>query len=195
MVGPRKEAGDPPAGEDEVRRIRGLPGCGMAAYAVLLLLLCLVGLAGMVGAVLLALRPGGQGGPSPLQAGSEVAVWRLQPMRDAGLLKLTEVPDAYHDESASLDGTKACALSGGRVLRLAEGQGTAIPYAEIASVEEKPDDGGRTVVVKGQGKVASCRFRKGEGGDRFARQIRSEAVRAGAPLGAPATDPLPGESP
>ena len=154
----------------------GVPGCGFALYSLLLLSGFLLGIAGMGLSSMALLQASEKSGPSMLVGGSQVAVWRLQPMRDAGLLELTEVPAAWHDETRTGSGQEACALVDDAVLRVQAPEGWQIPYASIADVTLLEQDSLITVEVHGsQGEVLRCFFRSGEGGDRFARMLRSEA--------------------
>ncbi|MEL6344881.1 MAG: hypothetical protein AAFV53_17320 [Myxococcota bacterium] len=153
-----------------------VPGCGVAAYGMLLILFFLLGIGGMTLSSLALLQAGGSAGPTRLMSGREVSVWRLQPMRDAGLLELTEVPAAWHDETMSGNGTEACALTQDAVLRVESPQGWAIGYERITDV--KLIDQERLITVEiysNTGEILRCFFNPKEGGDRLARMIKSEA--------------------
>ena len=79
--------------EQENPALQGVPGCGLATYGGLLIVFMLVSLVGsFVSLIAILFVPGAQG-PSPLKTGAEVHVWQLQPMRDAGLLELTDLVD------------------------------------------------------------------------------------------------------
>jgi len=150
------------------------PGCGVALYVFLLGGICLIGLAGIVFSSMGLLNSE----PNEIRHlvhGSEVSVWRLQPMRDAGLLELTEVPGAWHDESVAYDGTDSCALTKKGVCRLHKGVGQTVAYEDMSNVGiEARDDGGMWVVVTSETDSLRCGFGPREGGDRFARQLLSE---------------------
>jgi hypothetical protein len=156
-----------------------VPGCGIAAYGILLILFFLVGVTGMVLSSAALMQAGNTVGPSRLLAGGNVAVWRLQPMRDAQVLALTEVPMVWHDESAARDGTVACALTERALVRVEDGQGFVVPYAIISEVRTL-QEGDITILetYQSDGAALTCFFRKDEGGDRMGRMLRSEAGRA-----------------
>jgi hypothetical protein len=154
------------------------PGCGVGLYAGLLMFICLLGVAGL-GVSTLGLLNATPDEARNLVHGSEVSVWRLQPMRDAQLLRLTEVPAAWHDRSASYDGTDACGLGEQGVLQLREGVGTAIAFTTVSAVEMRAEsDGSGVVSVTGNQGGIRCRFGPGEGGERFARQIEAERIQS-----------------
>ena len=116
---------------------------------------------------------------SGLVHGSEVQIWRLQPMRDAGLLELTEVPMAWHDESPRRDGTTICALRPAEVVRIEAGAGQQLRFDQLLDVElSTTPDGGITVVAVGPQARITCHFGPSEGGDRFATQLLQERDRA-----------------
>jgi len=111
---------------------------------------------------------------SHLVHGSQVQTWRLQPMRDAGLLALTEVPRAWHDESPRRDGTRACALTARGVAVLTD-SARSVPFDAVTHIEATPrTPGGLTVDIHGPAGTATCAFAAGEGGERFVRQIQVE---------------------
>jgi hypothetical protein len=155
-------------------------GCGLAAYAMLLLGICLIGVAGIVlsSINLLSMEPDAI---SRLVHGSEVPVWRLQPMRDAGLLELKEVPLAWHDESPARDGTSICALRQKSVVHLQASQGQELVFSKIESITTKADGQGAVLVaVNGASMSLSCQFGAGEGAESFVRQIEKERSKAAA---------------
>ena len=153
-------------------------GCGLAAYALVLLGVCLAGVLGIVFSTLNLLSQEPEE-ISQLVHGSEVQVWRLQPMRDAGVLDLTEVPLAWHDESPMRDGTTVCALRPGEVVRVAEGTATRMGFGQISSVNITPGEPGRfQVIISGSPQEITCHFGATEGGDRFAQQLLQEHDRA-----------------
>jgi hypothetical protein len=108
--------------------------------------------------------------------GSQVQTWRLQPMRDAGLLQLTEVPLAWHDEGPQWDGTRSCALTKTGVAILTDVILT-LPFSQINIDPVVGDDGGVIVHLSGEAGSGVCTFGPQEGGGRFVRQIQTEAAR------------------
>jgi len=154
--------------------IEGLPGCGMGLYAIVLMLICGMGLVGMCGATV-ALMNSEPNEARNLVHGSEVQVWRLQPMRDAQLLKLTQVPMAWHDESPRFDGTTSCVVTEAMVARLENGNPTQLKWDEITATEvERTQSDKMTVSIVGKAARFSCHFGPNEGADRFLRMIESE---------------------
>lgn len=107
--------------------------------------------------------------------GSEVQVWRLQPMRSAGILDLTEVPAAWHDESSRFDGTTSCVLTLHGVGRVENEKHWFAKWEEIVEVTTVATETGRiSVVTQTNDDTFSCSFGEGEGADRFLRQIEAE---------------------
>ena len=103
-------------------------------------------------------------------------------MRDAGVLELTEVPLAWHDESPRRDGTTVCALRPGELVRVQDGSATRLGFAQISEVSLAPGEPDRFLVIaKGKSTDITCHFGASEGGDRFATQLlkaRDEAVQS-----------------
>jgi hypothetical protein len=160
---------------DDGRRDRpALPGCGLAAFAMLLGCIFCVGISGLSVGYFGLLSGADELSPTRLSYGGLIDGRLLRPMRTAGLLKADEVPDAFHAET--LDGTRACAISKGMLLRVQDGVATQLPLSEIARIERQ----GETVVAVGTdgGLTVPCPFSQDEGGDRFARMI---APRSAAP--------------
>ena len=154
--------------------LKGLSGCGMGLYAIVLLIICLIGLAGMGGATL-ALFNSEPAEARNLVHGSEVQTWRLQPMRDVGLLELTEVPNAWHDESPRYDGTTACVLNQTGVGRVEDGVGTHLRWEEVKRTSvEKVSDYRMTITAIGEDREVPCSFGPDEGAERFLRMVESE---------------------
>lgn len=170
---------DSPQASDE--QVRGLPGCGLAAYTALLAVLCLLGMAGMAGGFIGVLFQDNVKGPLPLQPGTQTAVWALAPMRAAKVLQVDEIPLAYHAEES--DATVACAMLNDRLIRVDGEKGTTLPYANIDEITTTGTDA-TVVVVTSTGSVAGqtveipCTFQSNEGGEKFDRQLRSEQMRA-----------------
>ena len=167
---------DVPPTEPELLPSGAGSGCGLAAYAGLLLTICLTGIIGIVLSTQAMLMQEPES-VSRLIHGSQVATGRLQPMRDAGLLALTEVPDAWHDESGTHDGTRACALIEGGVAALTD-QTITIGFDAITEVAVVVlESGGAQVAVHAQSRSATCAFGPREGADRFVRQIEAERLK------------------
>ena len=156
----------------------GLPGCGLGLYAMLLMFICGLGIVGMIGGTIGLLNSEPEEARS-LVHGSEVQTWRLQPMRNAGLLALTEVPAAWHDESVRFDGTTACVIRTRGVGRIEEGVATELVWSAIrkTSVERTADDR-MSITVHGEDAAFTCHFGPDEGADRFLRQVESEQKKA-----------------
>lgn len=141
------------------------PGCGLAGFSMLLLGLFCIGITGVTVATYSVFVGANALSPTRLSYGGVVDPSMLEPMRAAGLLGETELPDAFHSEN--VDGTSACAISHGTLLRV--GPTDQMPLAEIRSV------GGDALRVEavGDGKTIVCTFGEGDGGDRFARMLES----------------------
>jgi hypothetical protein len=155
----------------------GAAGCGMGLYAIALIGVCIIGIAGIVGATigLLNSEPEEARG---LVHGSEVAVWRLQAMRKAGLLSLTEIPAAWHDESPRFDGTTACVLTTKHLSRLEDGLTTTIPWALVRATEvARTKEDTMTITVIGENHSLACNFGPNEGAERFLRMVEAEIQR------------------
>ncbi|MCK6505837.1 hypothetical protein L6R53_21025 [Myxococcota bacterium] len=157
---------------------RGQPGCGLGLYAMLLIVGFVAGIAGLVFSTVALLSAAGQQDPRELMAGHEVEAWRLQPMRDAGLLAEGELPLSWHDETEDFSGRTACAMTDRAVLRLEEGQGRSLSFEDMGGVEILAGASGEVVVIAArQGEGLGCRFLKGQGGNRFLRQVQVELLR------------------
>lgn len=162
--------------EEESPALQGVPGCGLATYGGLLIVFMVVSLIGSFVSLLAIVFVPGAAGPSVLKHGSEVSVWALQPMRDAGLLELTEAPLAWHDESAERDGTVACAFTDDALIRVEAGQGSELAFASVEELEAVGEeyDGGVVITASGAGERITCTFREEEGGSRFLKQLEVE---------------------
>ena len=171
---------DSPQATDE--QVKGLPGCGLAAYAGLLMVLCIVGMAGMAGGFIGVLFQEDTKGPLPLQPGTQTAVWALAPLRNAKLIRIDEIPLAYHAEQS--DASVACALLEDRLVKVDGERSFTLPYASIREVTADGQEAvGVTVTAHGtplEGGVdaVACIFQPMEGGEKFDRQLKSEAKRA-----------------
>ena len=150
------------------------PGCGVGLYALLLIGIGGLGLVGIVGATIGLLNSEPEEARN-LVHGSEVQVWRLQPLRDAGLLELNEVPAAWHDESPRYDGTRACVIRNQSVGRIEDGRASQIPWAEIVSTGvERSSTDTMSITVTGKNTALTCHFGPNEGAERFLRQVETE---------------------
>lgn len=160
------------------------PGCGLAVYT---LLLAALGIAGVVGVVssTYALLQGDGSNPGELTSGNNVDTWRLAPLIKAGVLPPGEVPNAWHDESALGDGGRACALLKDAVIRVEDGKGSRIAFADVSDVriEDLPDKTQVVIVTGAADATLSCAFRPGEGGLRMVRQIQTEVAKIHRPAG------------
>ena len=149
-------------------------GCGFGLYAMLLLIIFLVGVAGMIIGTIGLLNSEPEEARN-LVHGSEVQVWRLQPMRDAGLLELTEVPAAWHDESPRFDGTTSCVLTLNGVGRVQNEKHWFAKWDEIVTVDTETTENERiNVVTQTNNDSFTCSFGPQEGAERFLRQIQAE---------------------
>jgi hypothetical protein len=111
-----------------------MPGCGLGAYVVLLAVICVLGMSGLAISSYSLLKYS-QAPASPLVPGSQVPVNRLAPLRKAGVLGVTDVPPAWHDESLGRDGTTVCVLMPEDLVRLENETLTRIRYDELATVQ------------------------------------------------------------
>jgi hypothetical protein len=141
---------------------RDLPGLGLAAYVGLLGVICAAGVIGVSVAWYSVIAGGQSLSPTRVSYGGVVDPVMLRPLRTAGLLGPTEIPDAYHAEDSN--GEAACALAGRRVVRLsAEAGAQSLAFDDI--IEVTGGDGG--VTIRGPAVTLSCRFSHGEGGASF----------------------------
>ena len=153
-----------------------MPGCGLGAYVLLLAGICVLGMSGLAISSYSLLKYS-QAPASPLVPGNQVPVNRLAPLRKAGVLGLTDVPPAWHDESPGRDGTTVCALMPDDLVRLENETLTRIRYDELATVqlEGTENTGGTVVATAKDGRTIRCVFGIQEGVTRLDRQLRSEA--------------------
>ena len=152
-----------------------MPGCGLAGYSCLLLVFFIIGILGMISSTASMFQSSYTRPPFSLSPGNQVEVWRLQPMRDAKLLKLTEVPEWYHDEGSR--GEEACAMNDAALLRLDDGQGWRIPYNAMESVESfRSKDVMVAVITTIDGEQIHCLFLPGEGVERFVRVLNEKMM-------------------
>lgn len=143
-----------------------LPGCGIAAYVGVLGGIFLLGATGLFFWTWTILQAGDGADPLNVTYGGTTQPFLMEPMRAAGLLGPEEVPDVFHPES--YDGTTACAISGGALLRLSPSGIETLPLAAITSVE-----GDESRVVAHGTPTVTCYFQPGEGGDRFLRILQA----------------------
>jgi hypothetical protein len=143
-----------------------LPGCGLAAFAMLLMCIFCVGVTGLSVGYFGLLSSGDALSPMKLAYGGLVDARLLRPMRSAGLLRADEIPDAFHAET--LDGTRACAVSGGKLLRVEDGVVSQLPLADVDRVDRDGDD---VIATAADGRRLACPFGADQGGERFARMI------------------------
>ena len=149
---------------EEVRQPANIPGCGLAAFALLLLCIMAIGLTG-VGVLTYSVFTGGEAlSPTKFSYGGLVDPSILRPMRDAGLIGPTELPDAFHSENS--DGTSACAISSGRLVRV--GPDAQMPLSSIRAIEGTDNE----VIAVGDTRI-TCWFGDDEGGDRFRRMLET----------------------
>ncbi|MDP2311772.1 MAG: hypothetical protein Q8P41_02630 [Pseudomonadota bacterium] len=145
---------------------RQLPGCGLAAFAMLLVALFTLGFSGVLFSTYSILQSGNELTPRRLSYGGVVDPSMLRPLQDAGLIGPDEVPDAYHAEN--IDGTAACAISGGEVVRLSPEGAQSMPVASITAVTGSDTE----VVIQGDTSIV-CPFGADEGGERFRRMLEN----------------------
>lgn len=153
------------------------PGCGLASYSCILLIFFLIGFVGLTFSSCALIQSAFQRTPFSLVPGNQVKVWRLQPMRDAKLLELTEIPLHYHDESSN--GTRACALTAESVLRVEDDIAWEIPYRAIDTVKQGREGGAlfaKITTVDQQ--ELRCFFEPGEGVERFVIYVREGKASA-----------------
>lgn len=156
------------------------PGCGLASYSCILLVFFLVGIAGIGLSTFSLFQSSIQRRPFSLVPGNQVKVWRLQPMRDAKLLEMTEIPLHYHDESK--DGTTACAMSETAVLRLEDEKAWRIPYTAIKKVKQGREGGDLFATVSTIDEQSlRCYFEPGEGVERFVIYTREKVEAVNKP--------------
>lgn len=162
MAPPDKAAGSEP---------RQLPGCGLAAFAMLLICIFTVGISGVLFSTYSILQSGNELTPRNLSYGGVVDPVMLVPLRDAGLIGPDEIPDAFHAEN--VPGTEACAISDGKVMRIGAAGAQSMPIASISSVTGSDTE----VVIHGDassgGPSLVCHFGPDEGGDRFRRMLEN----------------------
>ena len=175
-----------PTGTVPYEEIAPLPGCGMAFYALLLVFFLLAGITGMVLSTGQLLQASSEAGPTKLRPGSQVGVWQMAPLRDAGVVGVVEIPLAWHDDTVAQDGSRACALMDDRLVQAYDGVGKTLAYGFIDTIDYtgSPEEGS-TVTASGtgpDGKPVSiaCGFLPHDGGTRMKTQLEVERDRARA---------------
>ncbi|MES2642592.1 MAG: hypothetical protein V4850_24120 [Myxococcota bacterium] len=150
---------------------RQLPGCGLAVFAMLLVCIFTVGITGVLFSTFSILQSGNELTPRRLSYGGVVDPVMLVPLQEAGLIAVGEIPDAYHAEN--VPGTEACAISGGKVMRIGVDGKKVMPLASITSVTGSDAE----VVIHGaevSGDTSLvCHFGPDEGGERFKRMLEN----------------------
>lgn len=145
-----------------------LPGCGFGAYALVLGLIFSAGVCGLGVSSYVIWESGAAASPLNLMYGGSAEPLLLAPMRVAGLLGETEIPDAFHAER--IDGSAGCAVAHGALLRLdAEGEKTELPLAELTKVDYTETE----VTATGPKGTITCYFNAGEGADRLGRMLQA----------------------
>jgi hypothetical protein len=162
-----------PAGAEVEGPASAWGGAGMAIYAGMLIVLFFVAVGALSMASYVLLKQS-SGSWSELEPGTAVPVWRLAPLRDAGLLGPDEVPLAWHDESMRLDGSIACALLPDALVRVDEGRAQRVAYSAVRAVDvQGTEESGVVVDARSEGETLRCSFRPQDGGERFARQVKA----------------------
>jgi len=145
-----------------------LPGCGLAAYVVVLFAFFVIGVTGL-GLWTLTIFSAQDGARvDNLTYGGHVPSAVVIPMFTAGLLKPNEIPDLFHVETA--DGSVACAVVSGDIVRISDSEKIRFPLKEIREVQ---GDEEHIIVVGPQ--TFACEFAPGTGGDRFRRILVGES--------------------
>ncbi len=139
-----------------------LPGCGLAAYVAILLTIGSLGAFGLAFSWYSVVAGSDQLSPTRSSYGGVVDPAVLRPLRTAGLLGPTEIPDVFHAER--LDGEAACAIIGDRLVRLSAEHGAQeLRFTEITELSGSESE----VVAKGATLTIACVFGPGEGGGSF----------------------------
>lgn len=154
-----------------------LPGCGMAAWVMLLGVFFLIGLTGVLVSTYSLFTAGTQLSPMRLSHGGVIDARMLKPMRAAGLLGPEEIPDAYHAEN--LAGTAACAISEGRLLRLSEESGPQV--VRLTTITDVTGDETQVTVRSGDATI-TCPFNPGEGAESFKSMLENRNATGPAPV-------------
>lgn len=151
-------------------RRANLPGCGIAAYAIVLFAIFVTGVTGVVTAYSSLVGASQGSSINRLTYGGNVPPPMLGPLRSAGLIAPDEIPDLVHVET--MLGTEVCAISRGRLVRLDSKGPRAMELSTIREVVEESDG----VRVTGEIEIF-CPFGPDEGGDRFARILNTPGLR------------------
>jgi hypothetical protein len=145
-----------------------LPGCGLAAYVVVLFSFFVIGMTGLALWTLTIFSAEDGARIDNLTYGGHVPAAAVIPMFSAGLLKPGEIPDLFHVEAAN--GSIACAVVSGDIVRISATEKIRFPLKEIREIQ---GDEEHIVVVGPQ--TFACEFALGTGGDRFRRILVGES--------------------
>lgn len=143
-----------------------LPGCGFAAYALLLLAFFIIGASALIFWTASVLNLGANP-PSQLIYGGLVPEQQLAPMRAVGVLKADEVPDVFSAEV--FDGTQGCAIASDHLIRLGPEGAHRIPLSSLRTVEAGANEVRITADV-----TVSCGFYQTSDAERFARILQAK---------------------
>ena len=157
---------------EEVQKTRpydALPGCGLAAYTLILLIGFSFGVTGLVLWTWSVLSAAQNTGFSQLTYGGAADPTLMLPLQQSGLLLPNEVPDVFHAETP--DGATVCAIASGEMIRLSPTEHLRFPLSAIQRVEG--DD--QNVVIVGP-QTITCAFYPGTGEDRFRRMLGHPAA-------------------
>lgn len=139
-----------------------LPGCGLAAYVGILLTIGSAGVIGLSFSWYSVVAGGDELSPTRTSYGGVVDPAVLAPLRAAGLLGQTEIPDVFHAER--LDGEAACAIVGDRLMRVSAEHGAQqLKFSEITELSGSEAE----VIAVGTTTTIACLFGPGEGGGSF----------------------------
>ena len=157
--------------------VYGAPGCGLASYSCLLLLFFVVGIGGLIVSSMALLQGQNTDISYYVRQGNQVQTRRLQPMRDAKVIQLLDIPILYHDESTN--GTVACALMEKDIVRVDESESWKIPYDQLIDAISEPDGYGTIIraITKNQEQLP-CYFEQSEGHGLFLKELKSQIQRA-----------------
>jgi hypothetical protein len=145
---------------------------GMAIYALLLLtIMCSGSTCAMLSVVALTLPKDPTA--SGLMAGSEAGAWRLQQLRDLGVVGADETPLVYVDTSSISDGSSGCAFHDGMLTSWQLNRVTGSVAVSGALVTEL----GRTVAVSQGTDSITCVLSAGDTASRFATMMTVESER------------------
>ncbi len=114
---------------------------------------------------------------SELQSGVEAAAWRLNELRKWGVLGEQETPALYHDHSVNIDGSSGCLVMNDQLVLWTDRETTlrlSIPGSQI--------EGSDTLVRLTRGaEHIECPFYPGDGADRLAAMLKTDAQKEATP--------------